>query len=103
MLERGTESQELNILLESRGMLDCSAGGRVCGAEVFRGSGQLTGGFKGRGGEMAGMGNKEQGTEQSSGHRMRPWGGCQCQQGQPGCVQRQREGSIQEKGRMWDI
>ena len=75
MLERGTEIQELNILLESRGMLGCSAGGRVCGAEVFRGSGQLTGGFKGRGGEMAGMGNKEQGTEQSSGHRVRPWAG----------------------------
>lgn len=74
MLERGTESQELNILLESRGVLGCSAGGRVCGAEVFRGSGQLTEGFKGRGGEMTGMGNKEQETEQSSGHRVRPWG-----------------------------
>lgn len=74
MLERRTESQELNILLESRSVLGCSVGGMVCGAEVFRESGQLTGGFKGRGGEMAGMGDKEQETEQSSGHRVRPWG-----------------------------
>ena len=37
LLERRTESQELNILLESRSVLGCSAGGRVCGAEVFRG------------------------------------------------------------------
>ena len=51
LLERRTESQELNILLESRSVLGCSAGGRVCGAEVFRGSGQLTWGFKGRGGD----------------------------------------------------
>ena len=51
---------------------------------------------------MAGMGDKELETEQSSG-QSEALGGCQCQQGQPGCVQRQREGSIQEKGRMWDI
>ena len=51
LLERRTESQELNILLESRSVLGGSAGGRVCGAEVFRGSGQLTRGFKGRGGD----------------------------------------------------
>lgn len=102
MLERGTESQELNILLESRGVLGCPAGERVCAAEVFRRTGQLTGGFKGRGGEMAGTGDKELETEQSSG-QSEALGGCQCQQGQPGCVQRQREGSIQEKGRMWDI
>lgn len=53
-----------------------SAGGGVCSAECCRGSSQLTGAFKGRGGETAVIEDKEQEeTELSAALMMRPWWG----------------------------